>query len=88
MGWRDKLARAGQRRKQRPRPGRRALSLSPGASADPLHGVAFGSKQAKDDAEAAGLNWLDFADSTVVPSGVEGYLVEDVKEIAEQAKGG
>lgn len=80
---RRRLANAARKRKARPRPGR--LGPTPPASLGPLAEVAFGSTQARRDAEEAGLSWRDFADSDVVPSGTEGYLVEDVKEVREQA---
>lgn len=81
---RRRLAMAGRRRKARPRPHRRSPPVDPGESMDPLFGVAFGSPQARKDAEGAELTWRHFAESDVVASGKKGYLVEDVKEIIEQ----
>lgn len=46
-----------------------------------LDAIAFGSRTAKKDAEAAGLTVSDFMGSSVAPSGENGYLTGDVREI-------
>lgn len=83
---RRKKALAAKRRKARPRKGRvRHRAAPPEFDEGPLDRVAFGSTRAKERAEEPpSLTWLDFAESSVVPSGEEGYLVEDVREVREQ----
>jgi len=79
-----KLALAGQRRKDRPRRGRRGPP--PPQASEPLDAVAFGHPSGRDKAEAAGLTWRDFANSGLRPSGAKGYLVSDVEAIAERKR--
>lgn len=77
--YRDELlAMAGRRLKRA-----RALRKPPPAP-DPvptLDDVAFASPQARELAESLGLRFRDFAGSTVIPSGVNGYVSDDVRNV-------